>query len=480
MNRKDLQKSIPSYVFDIARILAKEGFEAYLVGGSVRDLVCDRVPKDFDIGTDAKPEDMMKIFTKVVATGAKFGSVIILVKDDQGERHGVDVTTYRTEEQYIGGRWPSKVEFTKNIHEDLSRRDFTFNAMAVNLVNVLTEHNEDSVLLDPFNGKQAIKDKVVRAVGDPYERLKEDSLRALRACRFASVLGFQLDAALKKSVGSVLTMIDNLSAERVREEILKILYDSPKPSVGFKLLKEVGILKIWIPELLEGVGVEQPEYHKYDVFEHTMRTVDIAEDDVKLAALFHDIGKPRTEENGTFYRHDIVGAEMTREIMKRLRFSKHDTEYVATLVRWHMFYFPYDEEDFAKGKYKSERDLQATEKVSKWTDAAIRRFVRNVGGEEAIDDLIKLRIADATANPMSSFDEHEIEALQSRIAEVRQKDMALKPKDLDVTGKDLVAIGVRPGPKMGKVLRELVELVIEDPALNDKETLLDIVKKRFL
>jgi len=468
--------NIPSYVQDIARILHKEGFAAYLVGGSVRDLIMKRAPHDYDIGTDALPEDIQKIFPKAIATGAKFGAMIVLVKDENNESQPVDVTTFRTEEQYIGGRWPSKVEFTRNIDDDLSRRDFTINAMALDLAR-LDQEDGAAILLDPFGGQDDIKRKLIRAVGDAKQRLKEDALRALRACRLASVLGFSVDSGIIEATSEILPMIDNLSAERVRDEFQKIIYNSPRPSIGIRLLQKTGILGVWIPELLEGVGVEQPEYHKYDVYEHSLRTLDKADDKGKLAALFHDIGKPRTHKDGHFYRHDIVGAEMTKEILKRLRFSNKEIDQVCTLVRWHMFYFPYDEDSLMKGELRTERSQPG---VGEWGDAAIRRFVKNVGGEDAIDDLIRLRIADATANPMSSFNEKEICALQERIAQVRQKDMALKVSDLDIKGEDLEALGIDPGPKMGKILYELLELVIEDPAINDKEKLINIVKENYL
>ncbi|MBU0975335.1 MAG: HD domain-containing protein [Patescibacteria group bacterium] len=473
-----IKEKIPSYVMSIARILGKEGFEAHLVGGGVRDIVMNRDPKDYDLATDALPEDVLKIFPKAVATGAKFGSIIVIVKDEREEPQQVDVTTYRVEE-YLAGRWPSKVEFISSLEGDLARRDFTWNAMAIDLLKML-KGKDQNVILDPFDGQEDLERKVVRAVGESQSRMKEDALRALRACRFASVLGFQVESKTKAAIGTVLGMIDNLSAERVRDEFLKTLYQSPKPSVGLELLEETGILKIWIPELLEGVGVDQPKFHAFDVFKHSLRAVDAAEDSVKLAALFHDIAKPRTKEGDHFYRHDVVGAEMTEEIMKRLRFSNREIERVKTLVRWHMFYFPYDEDDFLKGRKIREADLQKKTEIAKWRDAAIRRFVKNVGGEDAVDDLIKLRIADATSNPKSAFDEKEIMALQKRIAEVRAKDMALKLSDLDISGKDLLDIGLKAGPEVGQILRELLDMVIEDPTINDKEKLLEIAKNLIL
>ncbi len=474
MNREKLQSKIPKYVFKIAEKLEKRGFQAYLAGGSMRDILMNRIPKDYDINTDALPNDIVDIFPKAVTTGAKFGSIIVLTEDEDGETIPVDVTTYRLEEKYINGRWPSHVEFTTKIEKDLSRRDFTINAIAVNLIELMKGLKSDFIL-DPYQGREDIGKCIVRAVGNAEERLKEDSLRALRACRFSSVLSFKLDPEVKDAIKSVLDMIDNLSAERVRDEFLKILYDSPKPSIGLELLKETGILGIWIPELLEGVGVEQPEFHEYDVFKHALRTVDLADDSVKLAALFHDIAKPRKKEGSHFYGHDVLGEKMTKEIMKKLRFSNKEIDRVSRLVRWHMFYFPYDEEEFMKGRVKKRR----SKKISTWSDAAVRRFVKNVGGPDAIDELMKLRIADATANPKSSFDEREIEALQGRISEVRKKDMVMKTTDLDINGNDLKKIGIKAGPRMGLILKELLELVIEEPALNDKQKLIDIVKDKY-
>jgi tRNA nucleotidyltransferase (CCA-adding enzyme) len=467
----NIKDKIPQYVLDIARILAKEGYEAYLVGGSVRDILMDRTPHDYDIATDARPEVITKIFPKAITTGAKFGSVIVMVKDERSEPQPVDVTTYRVEE-YRSGRWPSKVDFISSIEGDLARRDFTVNAMAINLV----ESTGDDAIFDPFGGQEDLEKKVIRAVGDPKERFREDALRVLRACRFASVLGFDIEPKTKEAIGTVLTMVDDLSAERIREEFLKMIKNSPKPSIGIRLMADTGILKIWIPELLEGRGVEQPEFHHYDVFEHALRTIDRADDSVKLAALFHDIGKPHKKQGAHFYGHDLEGEKMTKQILERLRFSKKEIKRTSKLVRWHMFYFPYDEEDFEKGK----KIIRKTKSLGKWSDAAIRRFVRNVGGEEAIDDLMKLRIADATANPKGSFDEQELVALQKRIGEVREKDMALKVADLDIKGKDLIKMGIKPSPRMGKILNELLEMVIEDPTVNDKERLIEIVRENYL
>lgn len=479
-NLENIKKVIPGYVFEVAHKLLNEGYEAYLVGGSIRDIVMGRTPKDYDIGTNALPDEVISMFSRAVGTGAEFGAIKVLEDDEHGETFEVDVTTYRLEEEYIQGRWPSDVEFTSSIQKDLARRDFTWNAMALDFEKLF---QDEIRLLDPYDGLKDLEKKTVKAVGNAQERLQEDALRALRACRFASVLQFSIEKNLFNAISSILTTVDNLSPERVRDEFLKILYDSPKPSIGLELLHNTGILEIWIPELLEGQGVTQPEYHTHDVYKHSLRAVDVAEDRVKLAALFHDIGKARTEskdgDKTHFYRHDIVSAEMARDVLKRLHFSKKEINYVTTLIRWHMFYFPYDEEDIMAGENISEKKLKENRDIEKWSDAAIRRFVKNVGGEDAIDDLFRLRIADATANPKSSFDPGEIHALQKRIAEVRSEDMALKVTDLDIDGSDLMKLGIQQGPQMGDILNELLDMVVEDPKLNDKETLIKIVQEKY-
>lgn len=479
MTLTELKNLIPEYIIQIGEELQKNNFECYLVGGSIRDILMGRKPDDFDLATNAYPEDLIKIFKKSIPTGAKFGTITVIVEDKSGENFEVQVTTYRSEEDYVGGRWPSKVEFAKTINDDLSRRDFTINSIALNVEKLDEISGEDieDILIDPFNGLNDLKENVIRAVRDPFERLSEDGLRAVRACRLASQLGFRIEDSTMKAIKQTNHVTAQVSIERFRDELIKMLIKSPKPSIGLDLLRESGILKIFIPELLEGIEIVQPEFHSDDVFTHSIKTVDKAEDDIKLAALFHDIGKPRTrseDEKGIhFYGHDIVGSEMTREIMKRLRFSNNEIERVVKLVRWHMFYYP--SADWRKENV-IENDLQKDD--FGWTDGAIRRLIKNVGGESNIDDLMKLRIADADSNPKNNFNPIELDALALRIADVRAKDMALTVKDLDINGNDLMEnFKIEPSKEMKDILNYLLEKVIDDQSLNKKIDLLRLTKE---
>lgn len=490
-----LEQNIPLYVKRVADVLTANNYEAYLVGGSVRDLMLKRKPKDFDIATNAYPEEVQELFPKTIATGAKFGTMVVVMEDEDGERYNVEVTTYRSESDYFGGRWPAKVEFSKKIEDDLKRRDFTINALAINLELINNPDDIlDEVVIDLFGGRNDLKNKIIKAVGDPVERFEEDGLRPVRACRLASQLEFDIDEETFKAIPQMLDVVQNVSVERFREEFSKLLYGSAKPSYGINLLKDSGILKLFIPELLECIGVTQPEFHTDDVYTHSLKTLDLAQDEIKLAALFHDIGKAGTmsqDDTGThFYQHDVVGAQTTEDILKRLKYSNKEIEHTATLIRHHMFYYP--SADWRKEQASniheytfSEKELEKleidnqTRTVGGWTDAAIRRFISKVGGIENINDLIKLRIADATANPKTTFSPVEIEALQQRIAKVLEEDAALKIEDLNVSGHDLMEIGVEKGPMIGKLLNQLLEDVIDDPGLNTKEELLERAKKYF-
>ncbi|WKZ31369.1 MAG: HD domain-containing protein [Candidatus Dojkabacteria bacterium] len=474
MNEQKLTTQIPDYVQKVARMLLKEGYKAYLVGGAIRDIALGKTPYDWDLATDAKPEEMLELFPKAVSTGARFGMVSALVPDVHGEIFEVEVTTFRSEEQYVDGRWPSKVEFIGDLDKDLGRRDFTINAMAIDLASAELSGDEGErewVVYDPFDGMGDISRKLVKAVGTPLERFKEDGLRAFKACRLASQLQFELDPETFEAIKEALPVAKQVSMERVRDEFMKTLLGSPKPSVGIEMMRQTGLLEIFIPELLEGVDVEQKLFHHDDVYWHSLRTCDVAPDNIKLAALFHDIGKPRKDmKDGHFYGHDTEGAEMTKQIMKRMRFSNSDIEKTVTLVRWHMFYYPHVQEGM------SEEQVEHV-KVHEWSDSAVRRFMSKVG-DENLDDLFALRIADASSNPMSAFNPDEIAELQLRISEVREKDMALKISDLEITGHDLMEqLGVEKGPQLGKILNHLLERVLDDPILNTKEALIDEARK---
>lgn len=460
---------IPEYVQKVGRILTKEGYEAYIVGGALRDVVLGKTPHDYDIATNALPDEMLNMFPKAVSTGAKFGTVVALIQDKHGETHEVEVTTFRSESDYVDGRWPSNVNFVDDIDKDLGRRDFTFNAMALDLSQLNLDGREEPFqvdIYDPYGGVKDIEKKVVRAVGTPLERFKEDGLRAFKACRMAAQLGFNIEEETFKAIKESIPVAAQVSMERIRDEFMKMLINSPKPSVGIELMRESGLLSLFMPELLEGVDVEQKLFHAHDVYKHALKTCDVAHDSVKLAALLHDIAKPRTDMgNGHFYGHDKMGADIAEEIMQRMKFPQSEINRVKILIENHMFYYPHVQEEM------TDEEKENIEK-HQWTDTAVRRFIQRVG-EENIDDLFKLRLADAQSNPATAFKPEEITILQRRISEVRKQDMALKVTDLKVSGEDLMNIGIEKGPKMGIVLSELLDMVVEDPALNRKDILLE-------
>ncbi len=463
---------IPEYVQKVSRMLNKEGFECYLVGGAVRDIVMELEPRDYDLATDALPDEMLNIFPKSVSVGAKFGTVMALIQDNLGETHEVEVTTFRSESDYVDGRWPVNVEFVKEIDKDLGRRDFTINAMAVDLGSLDLEGSNEEIeveVYDPYDGIKDIGLKKIRAVGTPMERFKEDGLRAFKACRLASQLGFEIEEETFKAISECIPVAAQVSMERVRDEFMKMILKSSKPSVGIELMRQTGLLKLFMPELLEGLGVEQKLFHSDDVYWHNLRTCDVAHDSVKLAALLHDIAKPRTDMgNGHFYGHDAMGSEMAEEILKRMKFPQAEIKRVVLLMKNHMFYYPHIQDGMTE-------EEKGNIELHQWSDSAVRRFLQRVGLDN-IDELFKLRLADAQANPKTAFKPEEITLLQKRISEVMQQDMALKITDLKINGEDLVSMGIPRGPELGKVLKELLDMVLEDPMLNTKEKLMEKAK----
>src|SRR5437899_9537421 len=314
----------------VLRTLRAAGKQAWIAGGAVRDLLRGKAADDFDVATDALPEQVVKLFPRVVPTGMQHGTVTVLTAE-----HKVEVTTFRGEGPYLDGRRPSSVTFLGDIDGDLARRDFTVNAIAWDPIA--------GVLRDPFSGAEDLRRCRLRAVGDPLDRFREDGLRPLRAVRFASTLRLALDRPTERAIPQALDVFAKVAWERVREELSKLLVRGDPASRGIRLLRRTGLLARIVPELLEGVGFEQNQYHAYDVFRHTLRAVDFAPRDltVRLAALLHDVGKPRSaqppEPRGehTFYKHEFLGEEMTREILLRLRYPHREVERVALLVREH-------------------------------------------------------------------------------------------------------------------------------------------------
>ena len=440
-------KQIPDDVLSVCRRLRQAGFEAYLVGGSVRDLLLGRSLGDFDVATSARPEDILRIFGArfSVPTGLQHGTVTVLAGEPSRQ---VEVTTFRGEGAYLDGRHPSVVTFAATLAEDLSRRDFTMNAIAY--------EPQAGAIIDLHQGQQDIARRLVRTVGDPIQRFSEDGLRPMRAVRQATQLEFEVDASTLIAIPATLDAFRKVSAERVRDELLKLLL-APCPSHGIELMRQTGLLAEVLPELLATLGCKQNRFHKHDVYQHSLATLDAvpAEPILRLAALLHDVGKPRTQtaqpdapgEFG-FFKHEYVGAEMVEAIAGRLRLSRAETELLVALVAHHMFFYTPD-----------------------WTDGTVRRFVNRVQAER-LGLLFSLREADIASRGRGEDPECETRELRARIARVAAEDAALRVKDLAVNGADVMRVlGVGPGPQVGRVLARLLERVLDDPALNQKDTL---------
>lgn len=457
---------IPDILKKMNEIFVQHGYKAYLVGGAVRDMLMGKEPHDWDVTTDATPEQVMSIFRKVIPTGIAHGTVTVHFMKNE-----IEVTTFRTESDYSDGRHPDKVEYTGNIEEDLSRRDFTINAIASYL--------GDGTITDPFHGRDDIKRKVIRTVGNPLERFSEDGLRPVRAVRFSAQLGFEIERETLKAISEpeILKKTSGISLERFRDELLKLM-KAEKPSAGLKLMEESGILDIFIPEFKKCRGCIQGDfrgYHQFDVLDHLFYACDGApasKQNVRLAALFHDIGKPDVKrviptpqgDQFTFYNHEAKSQQITKEILFRLKFSNAEIANICHLVVNHMFNYTQD-----------------------WTDAAVRRFLAKIH-EENLEDLYDLRLADIYGMnnaPVRGQDSRTIallNELKDRISKETEKNSVLSLKQLAVNGKDLMKNGISAGKDLGFVLNQLLETVLEDPSQNEKEQLikiaLNIYKKR--
>lgn len=458
---------IPDILKKMNEIFVQHGYKAYLVGGAVRDMLMGKDPHDWDVTTDATPEQVMSIFRKVIPTGIAHGTVTVHFMKNE-----IEVTTFRTESDYSDGRHPDKVEYTGNIEEDLSRRDFTINAIASYL--------GDGTITDPFHGRDDIKRKVIRTVGNPLERFSEDGLRPVRAVRFSAQLGFEIERETLKAISEpeILKKTSGISLERFRDELLKLM-KAEKPSAGLKLMEESGILDIFIPEFKKCRGCIQGDfrgYHQFDVLDHLFYACDGApasKQNVRLAALFHDIGKPDVKrviptpqgEQFTFYNHEAKSQQITKEILFRLKFSNAEISNICHLVVNHMFNYTQD-----------------------WTDAAVRRFLAKIQAEN-LEDLYDLRLADIYGMnnaPVRGQDSRTIallNELKDRISKETEKNSVLSLKQLAVNGKDLMKNGISAGKDLGFVLNQLLETVLEDPSQNEKEQLikiaLNIYKKRI-
>lgn len=444
-------------------IFKKSGFEAYLVGGAVRDTLLQKTETDWDLATNATPEQVIALFHKVIPTGIAHGTVTVLFMGKQ-----IEVTTYRTDIGYSDGRHPDKVAYAATIEDDLSRRDFTMNAIAVNL--------STGNITDPFCGRDDIKKKIIRTVGNAAERFTEDGLRPIRALRFSAQLDFTIEKNTFKAISlpEVQKKTGSVSIERIRDELVKML-DAPLPSEGFSFMEKTGVMQMFLPELLKCRGCTQKDfrgYHEFDVLDHLLYACDGAPRynlTVRLAALLHDIGKPDAKKiehtpDGdvfTFYNHETISTEIARKMLVRLRFPNTTVESVCHLIQQHMFHYE-----------------------SSWTDAAVRRFVVRVK-PEFLDDLFALRLADVYGMHNVPVRLHDSDVgknlceLKDRIAAVMKQSSALGIKDLAVNGQDLIKAGVPAGKMMGTILHGLLETVLDDPEQNKKETLLHIARNMY-
>ena len=436
--------SVPPLLKEISKYFHDAGFSVYLVGGAVRDYLLKKDASDWDIATDARPSDVMKIFHRTIPTGIEHGTVTIIYK----KKH-IECTTFRTESDYTDGRHPAAVSYTATIEEDLARRDFTMNAVAVSL--------PDGTLIDPFGGRADIRTRCIKAVGNARDRFSEDGLRPVRAIRFAAQLKFTIDGGTLAAIPSALPIIGKISIERFREEFTKLLI-CPSPIAGLRLMENTGVLQLFIPELMQCRGVEQGGHHRFDVLDHSFLVchacpAGMEHLHIRLAGLFHDIGKPsvrkRTEDGSyTFYRHEQVSGKVTRTIMRRLKYSNAEIEKTAHLVVQHMFHYE-----------------------PSWTDAAVRRFIVRIG-KENIDDLFALRRADVAGLADDYAEPNFLTEFTVRIDKILTEEGAYSLKDLAVNGKDLMALGIPAGRNIGLILNELLETVLDDPSQNNKDQLL--------
>jgi len=453
---------IPDYLRQIIKTMETAGFEAWIVGGSVRDLLMKRAVSDWDLTTNARPEQIQELFADSVYENT-FGTVIVKVKKDEVTEHTVEVTTYRSEQGYSDRRHPDEVRFEDELDKDLARRDFTVNALALRPLNPpLKSHDHNKVieiegeafeLVDYFGGEQDIKMHVLRAVGEPADRFKEDALRMMRAVRFLAQLDFKLESKTERAIAKMPGAIKFVASERVHDELVKIL-SSASPYAGFMKMKDLGLLQYIIPELLVADGVKQNHHHIYDVFTHSMLAMKHCPNhtyQVRLAALLHDIGKPKTKKivdgAATFYNHEYVGAKMTERILTRLKFSADDVTQIVNLVKNHMFYYM----------------------VGEVTAASVRRLIAKTGREN-LQDLIDLRVADRLGSGTPKAMPYKLRHLQYMFDKVALDPVSVKM--LKINGTDLMEIlKIAPGPKIGAILDCLLAEVLEDPALNTAEHL---------
>ncbi len=454
--------NIPKEITHIAKALNKSGFRSYLVGGCVRDLLMKNPPaggpKDWDITTNARPEQIRELFPESVYENT-FGTVAVKTGSEDERLKIIEVTTFRIEGRYTDKRHPDEIIFTDTIEDDLSRRDFTVNALAIELP--ISDTRADVTLIDPYGGREDLEAKRIRAVGSPDERFKEDALRLVRAVRFALLPNFEIEPKTAEALQKQAALLEYIAKERIRDELTQIIM-SPFAARGIQLLEDYGLLQYIFPELRDGINIGQNKHHIYTVWEHNLRALQYSADKnysliVRIASLLHDVGKPRTKrgegENSTFYNHDIVGGKMALKMLDSMRFSKDIIEGAAHLVRYHLFYY----------------------NVGEVTEAGVRRFINRVG-IESIDDLIRVREADRIGSGVPKAVPYKLRHLLFMIEKVRHDP--IEPKMLAVNGEEVMSIlNIKPGPRVGMILHILLEDVLDDAERNKKDYLKSRIKE---
>jgi tRNA nucleotidyltransferase (CCA-adding enzyme) len=442
------QITVPAQGYEIINRLYHSGYEGYFVGGCVRDALIGRKAHDWDIATSATPEQVKALFDHVIPTGEKHGTVTVMM-----EEMAFEVTTFREDGEYTDGRRPDKIEFLSDIRSDLSRRDFTINAIAYN--------PRTGIFIDLFQGMKHLDERKIIAVGTAENRFKEDALRMLRGIRLSAQLGFGIDSRTLIAMKNNNHLIKKVSVERIRDELCKMLL-SDEPDMAIGTLHMVGLLEHFLPELSRCFGFDQQNpHHNKDVGDHILAVTagTPARLKVRLAGLFHDIGKPDTFElvmvddkpRGRFYGHQTVGAEMTREIMARLKFSSEMINDVCALVQDHM------------------------SRVTNLRPKNIKRLINRVG-DHNMQDLFDLMRADVLGHK-PPFNYGDIDEMEAEYEKVKTEVSPMAIKDLAINGDDLIQTGIQPGPIMGNILNNLLEVVLDNPAFNTKEKLLEIVEK---
>jgi poly(A) polymerase/tRNA nucleotidyltransferase (CCA-adding enzyme) len=455
---------IPSHIQQIIDKLEDSGFEAFIVGGCVRDFMRGEKPKDWDITTIAKPEQVLEIFDEAKYEN-DFGTVILPIKDkDDNLLDVVEITTYRSEDGYSNRRHPDKVSFEDKLEKDLSRRDFTVNALAMKsfdsklkIDSGLEKHaykiSDYYFVIDLFGGLKDLRIKIIRAVGEPSDRFKEDALRMMRAIRLACQMDFDIEAKTQRGISRLAGSLKFIASERIRDELVKIL-NSKNPYQGILSLYECKLLQYILPELVAGVGVKQNKHHVYEVFEHNLFSLKFCPNPdwrVRFAALLHDVAKPQAKKiikgDATFYNHDLLGARITKKIMQRLKFATEDIDKVTTLIAYHMFYY----------------------NVGEVTESSVRRLIKKVG-KENLYDLIDLRIADRLGSGVPKAKPYKLRHLEYMLKKVQNDPVSVKM--LNINGDILLKhLKLEPGPKIGAILDVLLSEVIDDPQLNELEYL---------